>query len=289
VVDSYISGNDFDTSSAEIVSYDKTADRIYVVNSQDKTVDVLGFENNNKLIKTGTINLQSAAKAAKISIGAANSVAAKNGLIAIAIENRTQQSAGIIALYRSSDVSLINTYPAGALPDMVTITEDGNTILTANEGEPSKDYAIDPEGSITLIDISAGTSKTQADVKQINFRAFNEGYTRYQELNNVRLPRPHGATVAQDLEPEFIALTDDGKAVVSLQENNALAVIDIATANIDGIYGLGLKSWAAKDAGGHGYQLDLTNKDGTFSLASYPQLAGYYMPDTIAGFSINNQ
>lgn len=289
IVGSYISGNEFDTSSAEIVSYDKTTDRLYVVNAEDKSIDVLGFDDQHQPIKTGNISLESAGKAAKISIGAANSVSAKNGLIAVAIENRNKQQNGIIALYRSRDLSLINTYPAGALPDMVTLTEDGLHILAANEGEPSKDYTIDPEGSVTLVDISKGTDSSKAVVKQIHFRDFNQGNKRYSELKDVRTPRPHGATVAQDLEPEYIALTDNGKAVVSLQENNALAVIDIASAKVEAIHGLGLKSWADKSSGGYGYQLDLTNKDGKFSRASYPQLAGYYMPDTIAGFSVNGQ
>lgn len=287
VVGSYVSGNAFDTSSAEIVSYDNMTDRLYVVNAENKSVDVLRFNDQHQPVKTDAINLQTAAEAAHIAIGAANSVSAKQGLVAIAIENSNKQQDGIIALYRSSDLSLMNTYPAGALPDMVIITDDGQYILAANEGEPSKDYTVDPEGSVTLIDISAGTDNSKAVVTQISFRDFNEGNTRYNELNNVRIPRPHGASVAQDLEPEYIALTDNGKAVVSLQENNALAVIDIAKASVDSINGLGLKSWAGKDAGGQGYQLDLTNKDGQFTLASYPQLAGYYMPDTIASFSID--
>ncbi len=289
VVGSYVSGSEFDTSSAEIVSYDKTTDRLYVVNAENKSIDVLGFNNNYQPVKVGNINLKSAAEAANIAIGAANSVSAKKGLVAVAIENSNKQKDGIIALYRSDDLSLINTYPAGALPDMVILTEDGNHILAANEGEPSKDYSVDPEGSVTLIDISSGTNNSKALVKQINFHDFNQGNPRYSELKSVRLPRPHGATVSQDLEPEYIALTDDGKAVIALQENNALAVIDIASAKIETINGLGLKNWAGKETGGYGYQLDLTNKDSKFSLASYPQLAGYYMPDTIAGFSIYGQ
>lgn len=287
LVGTHVSGNDFDTSSAEIVSYDESADRLYVVNSEDKTVDVLRFDDSGIPLKDGTIDLQAAATDAGIDIGAANSVVAKEGLVAVAIENDNKQANGIIALYSSDDLSLINTFVAGALPDMVTMTSDAHFIIAANEGEPNGEYTVDPEGSVTLIDIAAGTADNQAVVTQINFQAFNAGQSRHSELQNVRLPAPKGASVAQDLEPEYITITSDNKAVVALQENNAFAVIDIASANVESIKGFGEKSWAPVANGGQGYELDVTNKDETLTYASYPQLVGYYMPDSLASYEVD--
>jgi hypothetical protein len=289
VIGTYVSGNDFATSSAEIVSYDKTTDRLYVVNAQDKSVDVLSFDIDGKPIKDSTIDLQAAATQANITIGAANSVVAKNGLVAVAIENSVKQDNGIIALYKSSDLSLVNTFVAGALPDMVTMTEDGQYIIAANEGEPSGDYSNDPEGSVTLINIAAGTNNATAVVTQINFNAFDAGQPRHSELNNVRLPAPYGASVSKDLEPEYITITSNNKAVIALQENNAFAVIDIATATIESIKGLGVKSWASVSDGGQGYELDVTNKDDELTYSSYPQLMGYYMPDSLASYTVDGQ
>lgn len=56
------------------------------------------------------------------------------------------------------------------------------------------------------------------------------------------------ATVAQDLEPEFITASADGKtAWVTLQEANAIAVIDLETINtVTAINPLGLKNYAAQ-------------------------------------------
>ena len=287
VLGTHESGSDFATSSAEIVTYDTSTDKLYVVNSQNKSVDVLSFDADGKPVKQGVIDLTGAQTDAGITFGAANSVVAKNGLVAIAVENAQKQSAGVIALYNSNDLSFVNTYPAGALPDMVTMTEDGLKIVAANEGEPSGDYANDPEGSVTVIDISAGTADNEAVVTQITFTEFNQGQPRHSELQNVRLPSPHGASVAQDLEPEYVAITSDNKAVISLQENNAFATIDLATKTIESIKGLGTKSWASVVDGGQGYELDLTNKDGVFTRSSYPQLVGYYMPDSIASFTID--
>ena len=287
VLGTHESGSDFATSSAEIVTYDTSTDKLYVVNSQNKSVDVLSFDVDGKPVKQGVIDLTGAQTDAGITFGAANSVVAKNGLVAIAVENAQKQSAGVIALYNSTDLSFVNTYPAGALPDMVTMTEDGLKIVAANEGEPSGDYANDPEGSVTVIDIAAGTADNEAVVTQITFTEFNQGQARHSELQNVRLPSPHGASVAQDLEPEYVAITSDNKAVISLQENNAFATINLSNNTIESIKGLGTKSWASVADGGQGYELDLTNKDGVFTTSSYPQLVGYYMPDSIAAFTID--
>jgi hypothetical protein len=286
LVGSYFSGSEFDTSSAEIVSYDECSDRLYVVNSQAATIDVLALDANTSApSKSGIIDLSLAASAAGIEIGAANSVAAKQGLVAVAIEAKVKQNPGLIALFRSDDLSLLAAYPTGALPDMVALSSDGETILSANEGEPSSDYANDPEGSVTIVDISQGYVE-KAVVKQVSFSAFNEGKSRHNELNaNVRTAGPTGTTVAQDLEPEYLALNNDNtKAYVALQENNAIAIIDIATARVDSIKGLGEKSWnVASDN-----KLDASNKDSTVGLfSSYEQLVGLYMPDTIASFSVD--
>ncbi|CCK77639.1 MAG: choice-of-anchor I family protein [Oleispira antarctica] len=288
VVDSYFSGSDFATSSAEIVSYDTCSDRLYVVNSQAASIDVLALNANNSApSKVGNIDLSLAATAAGIEIGAANSVSAKQGLVAVAIEAKVKQNPGLIALYRSDDLSLLATYSAGALPDMVTLSSDGQTILTANEGEPSSDYVNDPEGSVTIVDLSEGYSSADAVVKQVSFSAFNIGASRHTELDaNVRITGPAGTSVAQDLEPEYLAINSDNtKAYVALQENNAIAIIDIATADIDSIKGLGEKSWNAAS----GNELDASNKDdGPGEFSSYEQLVGLYMPDTIASFSVDD-
>lgn len=287
LVDTYASGNDFATSSAEIVSYDACSDRLYVVNAQDASIDVLSLAANNSApFKENTINLAAAATAAGIEIGAANSVSAKKGLVAVAIEAATKQDAGLIALYRSDTLALIGTYTAGALPDMVGLSNDARYILSANEGEPSSDYSNDPEGSVTIVDLNDGFDAANAVVSQVSFADFNTGADRAAEIPaDVRLAGPAGTSVAQDLEPEYLTLNADGTtAWVALQENNALAIIDVPSARVTSVKGLGVKSWNAAS----GNELDASNKDdGTGEFSSYEQLVGLYMPDTIASIEIN--
>jgi len=289
VVDTYVSGNEFDTASAEIVSYDKCSDKLYVVNAEDATVDVLSLaQTTSAPAKHGTIDLSAAATAAGIEIGAANSVSAKQGLVAVAIEADTKQDNGLIALYRSDTLALIGTYTAGALPDMVTLSEDARYILTANEGEPSGDYTNDPEGSVTIVDLQNGFGPDDAVVSQVSFADFNVGGSRADEVPaDVRLPGPAGTTVAQDLEPEYLALNSDGTvAWVAMQENNAVAIIDVANATVEGMKGLGKKSWSPASEN----ELDASNKDdGTGQFDSYEQLVGLYMPDTIVSVEIDGE
>ncbi|MCF7485849.1 choice-of-anchor I family protein [Vibrio sp. A2-1] len=269
----------FDTSAAEIVSYDSCTDKLYVVNAQAQKVDVLSMDADSAPTSEGSIDLQSAAAASGINIGAANSVSTHQGLVAVAIENADKQQNGIIALYRSDTLELVTIYTAGALPDMVSFSKDGRYIASANEGEPNADYSIDPEGSVTLVDLTNGP--LQAKVTQIDFKAFNQGQPRHAELTDkVRISAPN-ATVAQDLEPEYLTFADNGKLYVALQENNVLAAIDVESAEVDAILGLGGKPWDTA-------QLDASNKDKNIgNLQSYAMLEGLYMPDSITSYSVD--
>ncbi|MBW3695976.1 alkaline phosphatase [Vibrio sp. T187] len=269
----------FGTSAAEIVSYDSCTDKLYVVNAQAKKVDVLELDEQSKPNHSGTIDLQAAGKHANIQIGAANSVSTYQGLVAVAIENKDKQQPGIIGLFRSDTLELVTTYAAGSLPDMVSFSKDGRYIASANEGEPNADYSNDPVGSITLVDL--GENPLTAKVTQIGFEAFNEGSERHPELSdNVRISGPN-ASVAQDLEPEYLTFAENGKLYVSLQENNAIAAIDVESASIDEIFGLGGKSWQST-------QLDASNKDKALGkFKSYSKLEGLYMPDSIASYTVN--
>ncbi|EJG0657906.1 choice-of-anchor I family protein [Vibrio parahaemolyticus] len=278
-VGSSIADAPFDTSAAEIVNYDACTDKLYVVNAQAKRVDVLSLNESSAPSQTDFIDLTDAGTSAGIEIGAANSVAVFNGLVAVAIENNNKQEDGLIALYRSDDLSLITTFKTGALPDMVGFSKDGRYIATANEGEPNSDYSIDPEGSVTLVDLSKGINN--ADVTQIGFGEFDG--VRSDELPKaVRISGPN-ASIVQDLEPEYLTFADNGKIYVALQENNAMAIIDPQSQSVEKIVALGEKSWSNS-------KLDASNKDKIIgNLKSYPQLVGLYMPDTLDSYSVNGQ
>jgi hypothetical protein len=103
--------------------------------------------------------------------------------------------------------------------------------------------------------------------------------------------------VAQDIEPEYITVAHDSKtAWVTLQENNAIAIIDIGSARVTAITGLGVKDHSlAKNGFGSSNAIDASNldgvpkpKDGRINIANWP-VKGFYLPDAIASFKVRNE
>ncbi|RZI97073.1 MAG: alkaline phosphatase, partial [Rubrivivax sp.] len=138
----------FGVSAAEIPAFDAASKRLFVVNAQLGAVDVLDLSNPANPVKINVLDATAVLAGAEI-----NSVAVFNGIVAVAIQAPVKTDNGRMALYRASDLALLGSVAVGALPDMVTFTPDGNTVLVANEAEPSDDYQIDPEGSVSVIDV----------------------------------------------------------------------------------------------------------------------------------------
>eukprot|EP00752_Nemacystus_decipiens_P017246 g15450.t1 len=180
----------------------------------------------------------------------------------------------------------IQILEAGYLPDMVTFTPDGRRILTANEGEPL-DYTApenDPVGSVSIFKRVWKTG-TYNPACEVGFEHFNtEERTERLTGRGMRVGGMDFTTFAMDMEPEYIAVTENGNtAYVTLQENNAVAKIDIKGCQIKRIYPLGYKEW------GGDLLFDASNEDGMINLASWPQVKGMYMPDSITTYKTNGQ
>ena len=189
---------------------------MFVVNLEDQSVDVLDISDPADPSLSFSIDVTPYGSQA-------NSVAVHDGLVAIAIQAVDKTAPGQVAFFDAHGTAL-NAVPAGSLPDMLTFTPDGRFVLVANEGEPNDAYTVDPPGTVSVIDLARGAARlTAADVTTVGFAAFN-GATLDP---SIRIFGPN-ATVAQDLEPEYIAVSHDSKtAWVTLQENNALAIIDL--------------------------------------------------------------
>jgi len=160
---------------------------------------------------------------------------------------------------------------------MLTFTPDGRFLLVANEGEPSDDYLVDPEGSVSIVDLGAGLPGT---VRTAGFSAF--AGTLLSPAVRVFGPR---ASFAQDLEPEYITVSDDGRrAWVTLQDNNAIAEIDVERGVTIAIRGLGFKDHLLVGNG-----LDASDRDGpSINILTWP-VRGLYQPDAIASYRVGGQ
>jgi hypothetical protein len=228
--------------------------------------------------------------------GGVQSLDVHGNLLAIAVRAATKTDPGVVAFYSldaTGKASYRGKVSVGALPDGLAFSPDGKWLVVANEGELSDDFlddGIDPEGSISVIAVTNGVPAEASST--LNFAEFNVGGTRHAELpSGLRIGRP-GASIAQDLEPEFVTVDEDSrKAYVSLQENNGIAVVDLSgpTPRLESILALGFKDhglsrnalaasdrYAGKDA--------VTTNVPT--LTSYANVFGVYMPDSIAAFTV---
>ncbi|MEJ6979097.1 hypothetical protein WG906_01465 [Pedobacter sp. P351] len=208
------------TGAAEISAYDPLTKRLFVVNNAvSSKVDVIDISQLPVISKIQTLDFSSTS-------GVANSVAVSNGLLAVALEATVKTDNGSVAIINTTTLSETKRITVGALPDMVTFSPDGKYIVTANEGEPNADYSVDPVGSVSIIDI-----KNNYSVKTLDFSAFESSLTMLKAGGF----RVYGlnATMAKDVEPEYVAISANSKrAWVTLQENNAIAEIDLSSGAI---------------------------------------------------------
>ena len=270
----------FDEGAAEIVAYDAATARLFFVNAGANEVVALDASDPSDLRQAFSIGLGA--------FGAgANAVAVKGGIVAVAVEADLATDPGRVVFFTAKG-ALLGSVEAGALPDNLQFSPDGRYVVVANEGEPSGYEVgdVDPEGSVTVIDLQSGIAG--AAVQQVTFEAFDAGGPRHAELvaaeaEGLRIFGP-GARVAQDLEPEYVAVSPDGqKAYVSLQENNGLAIVDLATARVDALVGLGFKDYGAAGNG-----IDPSDRDDAVAIRPVPAF-GMYQPDAIAAYEVGGQ
>ncbi|MFC5929923.1 bifunctional metallophosphatase/5'-nucleotidase [Cryobacterium melibiosiphilum] len=287
----------FDQSAAEIVTYHAASQRLFVVNAAAGAIDVLSIEDPANPVKLTSLAAEGVVTDGGVTLPAgtaANSVAVRaDGLGAAAIESPTKTDAGWLVFFDANSnnpaTAVLGAVEVGALPDMVSFSPDGTTAVVANEGEPSEDFSIDPEGSVSVVALPATVSApVQSAVATANFHAFEAGGTKTLH-DDVRVfgPTPHGddLPVSRNLEPEYVAIdADSALGYVALQEANAVAVVDLATAEITEIWPLGFQ-----DHGLEGNGIDASDRDpedaSTINIQTYEGLKGMYMPDGINAYT----
>jgi len=276
-----------DGGVAEIVKYNKDNGYMYIVNGSTTppTLDIVPLKQGGELTKLKSVPVDALANKDGFVFGDLTSVdvniATKR--VAVAVQNKDATANGRILLL-DYEGNLLKTYEAGVQPDMVKFTSNGRYVMTADEGE-FRSGTVDPKGTVTIVDTVATTDA----VKHVEFDDPNV----IDDLVHIRgsvdsvtgLIKGDGMKeqAITDLEPEYIALSEDEtKAYVALQENNAIAIIDIAAKKVISVKGLGYK-----DLNDPRNALDLV-KDNKINLENVP-FFGMYMPDGIATHNINGK
>lgn len=257
---------------AEVVAV--AGDRMYVIDA-DARLDIVDISDPREPVRERSIDLSA--------IGPSiSSVAATDGRVAVVLPAAHKTDPGTLALLNPAG-KVLREVQVGANPDMVTFDETGRRILVANEGEPVS-YAPkdDAEGSVSVVDVRRMLARDPGAVATIDFRAFGEGGDRHGELPaEVRVFGP-GATVSEDLEPEYITVEGE-RAWVSLQENNAVAELDLASLEV-----VAIRALAPVDHSAEGFGIDASDRDGRIDIRPRP-VVGLPMPDAIASFVVGGE
>lgn len=268
--------SDQDGGVAEIVSYNADNEKFYVVNGKEKMLDIVSVSGLTADGENQSMTMEKRIDVSRMiegfTFGDITSVAVDtaNDRIAVAVQAADYQAPGAILLL-NYDGTYAAHYEAGVQPDMITFSPDGRYVLTANEGEPREGYdsAVDPKGSVTVVDLSADAPSA----KNVTFDAWD---AKRAELIKANVLLKAGLNPSADFEPEYIAVSSDSsKAYVALQEANAIAVLDLESGAFTGIHSLGFKDHRVA-----GNEIDAV-KDKEINL-KWENLMGVYMPDGIS-------
>ncbi|MEG0549342.1 MAG: choice-of-anchor I family protein, partial [Coprobacillus sp.] len=272
-----------DGGVTEIIDYNHDTGWAYVVNGQTgylTAIAIKDIEKKNKidLLDGYDIDIKSMVNVSGFVYGDMTSVAvSRDGkTLAVAIQAEATNDNGRVALLncnKDGTLTLKKIVEVGVQPDMVVFTKDDKQILTANEGEPRDGYngAVDPKGSISVI------NTTTQEVKNLDFTKFD---SQRDELVDKGIVLKKNTLPSTDFEPEYIAVSDT-KAYITLQEANAIAILDLETLTIENINSVGFEDYSKTS-------IDIDKKDEKYNPKTYSSLRGIRMPDAISVYTVNN-
>lgn len=271
-----------DGGIAEIVAYNPDNRKMYTVNGADSSIDIVSLADleskpGNRLVLDKRIDMSTLDFGRSDGFAFADitsiDINTERKLVVAAVQEKDYAKQGAV-LFMDYEGNVLRTVRVGIQPDMVAFTPDGRYVLTADEGEPRMGYgtdAVDPKGSVSIIDLSAGL--TQAAAKVVTFDAYD---ARRSELVADQVVLKKNTMPSVDLEPEYIAVAPNSKtAYISLQEANAIATLDIEKGEFTSIKGLGFK-----DHNLPGNELDLF-RGSTIDIRNH-DVYGVRMPDGLA-------
>lgn len=262
-------------AGAEISAVDAKSKRLFITNGKTNSIEIVDIANAKKpkLIKSVSFSDKG--------VTGIQSVAAQNGVVVVATSVGEATTAGKVFVMDTNGVlraGATDGVTVGVLPDSIHISPNGRYVITADEAQP-KNYCLtngvltetsDPKGSVSIIDLQAKSLSATV----LDFSSFNDRKSAITYAGG-RVFGP-GASVAQDLEPEYVTISPDGStAWVTLQENNAIATVDLASKSIVGISGLGFKNHNLYNTG-----LDSSDRDNVIDIGAR-NIQGMYQPDAI--------
>ena len=276
-VTDYVSGmTNADGGVMEIVDYNEKTQWAYAINGQAGCLTAISMEDMKvgSSLKGNDIDIKALIETEDFTYGDMTSVSVSpdGSSLAVAIQAEDYTADGRVAVFNCKEdgtLELKYSSKTGVQPDMVTYTPDGSKLITANEGEPRLGYGdgiVDPMGTVTVVNAETGESKNA------DFTVFDSEEVR-KSLADKGVVIKKDTAPSVDFEPEYVATTDK-TAYVSLQEANAIAVLDLEDVVIKAVYPVGFEDYSK-------YAVDIDKKDEKYSPKTYESLRGVRMPDGI--------
>ncbi len=294
----YSSGQ-FGVGAAASVAYYGGNRTALIANRHSNRVEVVSLTNPSTPQMTAQIDASAdAASVLGRAMGAVAAVAAYDDVdatmdrdrIAVTVMGAGRADNGAVVIYKAADRSRVTVLQTGVGPEAVSFSQDGRFVITADKGAPAPDYSVDPEGSISVVDLTptpvAPATTAPPAISVLDFRAFNlSGITpipatsREAEIQpDVRFTNRSGATRAQDFDPGSVTTAVNARAYISLQQNNAIATVALAPARIETIVGLGSKDFNTSTSG-----MDASDQDAVDAITPRP-VRGFRQPGTLVAF-----
>ncbi|MFC3116515.1 esterase-like activity of phytase family protein [Cellvibrio fontiphilus] len=151
--------------------------------------------------------------------GEPTSIAVKGGYALIAVDTSADfiNASGDFVVVDIATQTIVHRRSIGGQPDSVAISPDGKyaAIVIENQRDEDLNNGLPPQlpaGKLIVVDLSAA-SPVDWTMRDVNLTGIASLY-------------------AADPEPEFVDINTDNIAVVTLQENNHIALVDLATASV---------------------------------------------------------
>lgn len=267
-------------TTAEISAYMPGQKLLFVVSDVD-AMEVLDLKNPAHPKRQKNVALK----------GVGSSVSVNGNLIAVSSLAPEPSDTGFVEIFKMDGVTKTGVGKGAGVkkvaefrlchqPDMLTFSPDGRKLLVACEGSPDAEFENDPAGGIAVLSLPENDDDLANGVK-VNVLGFEDQDSTALMKAGVR--RIGAAPFYKTLEPEYITVSEDSKvAWVSLQENNAMARVDLTTEKITNVFPFGFV-----DHSKPGFGIDAKG-DGKASIENIP-VHGLRQPDGMANITLDGK
>ncbi len=251
-----------DVGAAENLDVDEDTEIAYVANNESGNLDTYN-------VSKSLVEPKSSYEIEGNFKPTSTSVCKSRNRVAVAFANNNSSLPGRIDIV-TKDLKQVRVIQKDCfLPDSVKWSEDCSFLVVACEGEGA-----DIPGGILVADYN-GPNGAFRGATIASFKPYDSMVSELR-ANGVRVVQSNKASL--DLQPEVVSIIGKN-AFVTVQEANAIAVVDLYEAKITELKPVGFIDRSRK-----GFALDASNRDGGINIRNYPFLYSIPQPDAIVSY-----